>query len=333
MQRKYTIAALVLFLAANVYVFVMWKANRADVTFALWKPLEELPEEERAAAIRACFPVDDFEIVAIPDQDRTVQIPVPSQWHEQLAVETIYKNTVDEDGHEGGEEGGKGSGENDSSDKESRLPWKAGVIDISVRMIGLAAYDIGRSDDDKSLLAKERLVSKDASFTKNGIAVPLFSMIVAGRYHAPDSRDRIDSFQRSALVNGMPLPDYESGVPFWMVPQRRLSVGDKWEIRGVNPSDTNANLSPPVSVGSIKRFVLFEGREAAEVISQSTSNDFEAGRSAPPRTLKEERVCYIDLATGVPLWHESTISGDDEYKGLVRGCNQVFANHLVSAGH
>jgi hypothetical protein len=327
MQRKYTIAALVLFLAANVYVFVMWKADRADVAFGLWKPLGELPEQERAAAIRSCFPVDDFEIVALPNQDRTVQLPMPSQWNEQLVVETIYKNIVDEGGDDV-DEGDEGK----SSDDDSRLPWKAGVVDVSVQMIGLTAYSIGRSDDDKSLLAKERLVSQDASFTKNGIAVPLFAMIVAGRYYTPDSLDSITSFQRSAIINGYSTPDYESAVPIWMIPQKPLSVGDKWEIRGANPSGSNANLTPPVSAGTIKRFVLFEGREAAEVVSQSTSNDFEAGRDSPPRTLKEDRVCYIDLATGVPLWHESTISGDDEYQGLVRGCNQVFVDHLVSAG-
>lgn len=321
------IAGVVLLLVVNVYVFATRsdRASNANVAFSIWKPLEELSEQERAAAIRSCFPVDDFEIVVLPDQDRTVQLPAPSQWHEQLVVETLYKNIVDEGAEEGGEEG-------DSSDNDSRLPWKAGVVDVSVQMVCLAAYDIGRSDDEKSMLAKERLISKDASFTKNGIAVPLLDMIVAGRYYAPDSLDSINSFQRSALINGISTPDYESKVPIWMVPRKPLSVGDKWEIRGVNASDSNATLSPPVSVGKIKRFVLFEGREAAEVISQSTSNDFEA-RSSPPRTLKEDRVCYIDLATGVPLWHESTISGDDEYKGFVRGCNQVFVNHLVSAGN
>jgi hypothetical protein len=135
--------------------------------------------------------------------------------------------------------------------------------------------------------------------------------------------------QKALQVNGQPQLILHSDVPQWLVPKRKLAIGETWVQVGAHPKGVPDTAPRPEVVRTLNRLVIFEGRQAAEIASKSIYYDFSPGQQGTHVKRQEETLAYLDLETGEPLWYESKDRNDLESSSVVRGCNQIFAKHLI----
>lgn len=342
MSTKVKIALCATFILLNAFVYLYARRDTASKQPPVKViSLAECSLEEREEFVTAAFAQADFHITPLAADSESVAIPRPMKWLEQMILSTDVVNT--EPAERESDETKK-----DSASKESKLPWRAGAIRIKIKSILVAAYETATIDDtapaedailadkivpaDKAnsiLLVKERLISRDAYMTKNGIEVPVLEMLGLSRYYLDHTDNTLLTSQKAVQVNGRPQMVFQADVPQWLVPARKIAIGETWVQLGAHPRGVPSTAPRPEAVRTLNRLVMFEGRRAAEISAMSTFYDFTPGPQRTHTKRMETSLTYLDLETGEPLWYEARGKDDREAESVVRGCNQIFTKHLI----
>jgi|GEM_PF-2208458 len=338
--KKVKIAALIFMVAANLVYFLLLRERRTNVPAHMqpWQPLAQRTPEEREQAVASSLALDGFDIKPLAIESKFVMIPWPEIWWEQMVISTSFINVGP-----GKDEEDETTG--DSTSADSKLPWRSGAINVKIISIAAKKYETKRtpgtertpwpirsSPETPIILMKERLISRDGYMSRNGIQVTLAEMVVNTRYFVNEKEHTLQRVQGAMMVNRIPRSTNMSDVPLWLLPKRKLALGETWMQLGALPRGTPDTTSRPKIVRTLNRLVMFEDRRAAEISSTSTLYDFSPGSEASHRKHETEDLVYLDLETGEPLWYESKDKDDPEFEAVVRGCNQIFTKHLIRTG-
>jgi len=240
------------------------------------------------------------------------------KWFEEIIISTNYASP------QVNEQGGKKSPGNDS-----KLPWHGGPVDVAMRSVSLVAYKSEPGPKSNQVLVKETQVGVDTHLMKNGIEVPTTELLAVGKYFVDDNNNKLLTTQRAVQINGQAQPRYQADVPHWLVPARKLAVGETWVQHGAHPDGIPVTAPLAEVARKLNRLVVFEGRRAAEIVTTATCYEFVPGPVVSHVKRQEQTLCYLDLETGEPLWFESKDQGEREFRSVVRGCNQIFVKHLI----
>jgi hypothetical protein len=319
LNTKAKIAAILILIVANGAYFYWVRMRRPALPAHMqpWQPLAERTPEEREQFVASSLALDNFDVKPLAMESKFVTIPRPEEWREQMIISTSYVGE------------GPAKDADDQTIKVSQLPWRAELIKIKIISIAASRYETVPTPEPEIILMKTKMISRDGYFSKNGIQVPLGEMVVVGRYHVNEKKDTLHKVEGAMQINQIPQVTHTSDVPLWLLPKRKLPLGETWEQIGAHPVGVPDTAPRPKAIRTLNRLVMFEDRRAAEISTTSTFYDFSPGPEATPLKHEEESLVYLDLETGEPLWYEAKDKDDREFESVVRGCNQIFTQHLI----
>jgi hypothetical protein len=285
-----------------------------------WIPLEERTTEEREEIVATCFVEDKFDIRPLKSDVKTFTVPRAKHWYEQMVVSTSVKVS---------EEALKASTGVKVKENALSAPWGKGPVTLKVVSMCVSEVELHRIDGSDLAVIKEKVLSRDSCWTKNGITVPGLQVDSVGEYTLDTTANKLESLGRASVVNGVVHMAFVYDVPIWLLPAREFTVGETWVQFGPNfPLAPKEDALPKVE-STVKRLVVFEGRRAVEIVSTSTYNDYSRGIDVPVVRRVEERHCYFDLETGEPLWSERRSKDGSSVDLVIRSFSQSLKKHLI----
>jgi hypothetical protein len=320
LNNKVKVIAISLLVGANVAYFVWFRVRGPELPASMqeWVPLEERKFEERQEIVATYFALSQFDVQPYVGESKFVTIPRADHWLEQMIVSRNLAFALSDF-----------KAPTDSKATDSTPPWGAGPANYRVVSVNVSEVKQVKLPEANLVLMDEKVLCRDSCWTKNGIIVPGIQIHAVGRYTVDVAKDKLESVQWATVVDGSIRAGYVNYIPHWLVPTRKLAIGETWAQVGVSLLTASKEVLLPKVEGKVNRLVTFEGRPAVEISSTATSIDYSNGADLPPVTHVEKRLCYFDLETGEPLWFEAQSRDSSNVESVTRGFNQKLSRHLI----
>lgn len=319
MSSRIKPSAIAFVVVLNIFLGYAWyqradapKFSGTDRPHVWTLTLSERTAKDREQALQAAFPLADFEIKPL-DEVREAVIPRPVKWFEEVVLSTEFDNPF----------------VSQPNRNESKELVSSGSRRFAFKSISKVSYESEERQALNQVLVREKSVGLDIYMSQSGIEVPSSGLISVGKYLIELKENALLSVQKAVHLNGKAQPTYEVGVPHWLVPSRKLMVGETWVQRGVLTEGMPSSAPSTEASRTLSRVVIFEGRLAAEIKSIATTYEYVSVPTTQYVSHEVKTLSYLDLETGEPLWFETKSDGEWQSKSVIRGCNQIFVKHLI----